>query len=136
MTGIARKRRRVQSRVHYYSTDDQPEDLRTSLTQQRHRHTSFVARATGVSAQTSYVSARDIAADPPVIPENGTSSVGDPLEIEGEDDGDLLYEEAFETLQPESFMNFNDYLDEKKKRKRTAGVSDLCLRYYRAKYDH
>ena len=44
--------------------------------------------------------------------------------LRAEEDDDGLYEDAFETLQPGSFTDFNDYLDEKKKRKRTAGVSD------------
>ena len=44
--------------------------------------------------------------------------------LRAEEDDDGLYKDAFETLQPGSFTDFNDYLDEKKKRKRTAGVSD------------
>lgn len=123
MTGLARKRRRVQSRVHYYSTDDQPTEEQTSLSQQRHRHTSFVARTAGISAQTLYVTARDVLTSPPIAPEDSGSTV-DGFERRAEEDVDLLYEEAFETLQPESFTDFNDYLNEKKKRKRTAGVSE------------
>lgn len=125
MTGIARKRRRVQSRVHYYSTEDQPADHRTSLSQQRHRHTSFVARATGVSAQTSYVTTRDANPSAPVAPEDSGQFEEVTFVLRAEEDDDGLYEDAFETLQPGSFTDFNDYLDEKKKRKRTAGVSDL-----------
>ena len=129
MTGIARKRRRVQSRVHYYSTEDQPTDHGTSLSQQQHRHTSFVACATRVSAQTSYVTARDLNCSAPVTPKDSRPLEDVPFVLRAEEDVNCLYEEAFEMLQPGSFTDFNDYLDEKKKRKRTVGVSVFRCHY-------
>ena len=90
------------------------------------RSTSFVAWAAGISAQTSYVTARDVLTSPPITPKD-SGSVVDGFELRAEEDVELLYEEAFETLQPGSFMDFNDYLNEKKNRKRTAGVSESYL---------
>lgn len=132
MAGVARKRRRTQNRVHYYGSEDQDFSIHTDPTEQRHHHTSFVARASRISAHTSFVSARHLAANPP-IPEDSGSTAGDAPEPRGEEDvnGFQFDEEAFETLNPESFLDFNDYVEETKRRKRTAGVSGFSMSYYR-----
>ena len=124
MTGVARKRRRTQHKVHYYGSDDV--DSNTGPVEQRHLHTSFVSRSTGLSTRTSYVSATNLATSNRIQDDSGFHTDSDAelvSRVEGDEDPLQTDEEAFETLDPNSFMDFSDYVEERKRRKHTAGVS-------------